>query len=112
MSLTCLCAFALLADVAEREKDKRKLLFCEGAVKSRDRFASKIVLDDDLMETLRWLGMTESAEVLVPLTSCASHIQTLVPCVCQVLKHRWETGDSIERMITHGKALLGDRSSR
>ena len=48
---------------SEEVKAVKKIQFCTEAVASRDRFISKVVVDDDLAETLQWLAESTPEEV-------------------------------------------------
>ena len=50
---------------SEEDKAAKKLRFCTEAVESRDRFTNRVVMDDDLVETLQWLAESTPEEVRV-----------------------------------------------
>jgi len=55
----------LPAVVSEEEKALKKLRFCTEAVASKDRFVDKVVIEDDLAETLQWLAESTPQEVIL-----------------------------------------------
>lgn len=55
----------LPAVVSEEEKALKKLRFCTEAVASKDRFVDKVVIEDDLTETLQWLAESTPQEVIL-----------------------------------------------
>ena len=51
--------------MSEEEKALKKLRFCTEAVASKDRFVDKVVIEDDLTETLQWLAESTPQEVIL-----------------------------------------------